>query len=572
VMRALEKDRNRRYETASGLAMDVQRYLADEPVLARPPGTGYRLGKFIRRNRGAVLAASLVLLALVVGIVGTTWQAVRATRAQRESEAHRRKAHQAVNDYFTSISESTLLQQPALEPLRKQLLEEALRYYESFVEERAGDPELQGELVAAYFRIAIITHDSHPGSDWLPAVQKGASLMEDLMKRKPDIEAMPSLRAGILRVNTAAITRFPNLDEALPTYERLCNVWEGLVREHPTVPGFQNDLALGHFTRGLMLLLKGRPAEALAAHKRSIELRQQLVQTHPRRPDYRAALATSQDGMVLALVTLGRHGEAEQASDRAIKLMARLASDFPDAPAWRDLLSARFYIRRGALFENAGRLEEAAQAYRQSLAGQEALLRDYPTVGRYRSGVFHSRLLVGRLLWATGRRAEAAEVYKLVRPTGEKLKPDNLEDQADLAWFLAACPDPQFRDTRKAIDLAKKLVEGAPKVGAFWGILGAAYFGNGDWQEAVGALQKATQLPSGPSLASMAFLVRSSLSRVNNGFYLAMACWKAGQKGEARKCYARAVASIDKDRLQDEETRRLRAEAENVLGTRKKDK
>ena len=60
VMKALEKDRNRRYETANGFAMDVQRYLADEPVLACPPSAGYRLRKFARRNRGGLAVAALV--------------------------------------------------------------------------------------------------------------------------------------------------------------------------------------------------------------------------------------------------------------------------------------------------------------------------------------------------------------------------------------------------------------------------------------------------------------------------------------------------------------------------------
>src|SRR5205823_1735700 len=73
VMKALEKDRNRRYETANGFAMDVQRYLADEPVLACPPSVGYRFRKFVRRNKGPVLAASLVALALIGGVIGTTW-------------------------------------------------------------------------------------------------------------------------------------------------------------------------------------------------------------------------------------------------------------------------------------------------------------------------------------------------------------------------------------------------------------------------------------------------------------------------------------------------------------------
>src|SRR5438046_4324944 len=73
VMKTLEKDRNRRYETAKDFAIDVQRYLADEPVQACPPSSAYRLRKFVRRNKGPVLAAFLVALALVGGIIGTTW-------------------------------------------------------------------------------------------------------------------------------------------------------------------------------------------------------------------------------------------------------------------------------------------------------------------------------------------------------------------------------------------------------------------------------------------------------------------------------------------------------------------
>src|SRR5258708_7087486 len=72
AMKAIEKDRSRRYDTANGLARDIQRYLADEVVEARPPSAGYRLQKFVRRHRGQVIAASLILLALVGGITGTT--------------------------------------------------------------------------------------------------------------------------------------------------------------------------------------------------------------------------------------------------------------------------------------------------------------------------------------------------------------------------------------------------------------------------------------------------------------------------------------------------------------------
>jgi eukaryotic-like serine/threonine-protein kinase len=84
VMKALEKDRARRFDTANGFAADVLRHLANEPVLAAPPSRAYRMRKFVRKNRGAVIAASLVLLALLGGIAGTTWGLFR--EAQRVEE------------------------------------------------------------------------------------------------------------------------------------------------------------------------------------------------------------------------------------------------------------------------------------------------------------------------------------------------------------------------------------------------------------------------------------------------------------------------------------------------------
>jgi len=84
VMKCLEKERARRYDTASSLAHDIQRHLSDEPVTARPPGATYRLRKMVRRNKLAFAAATAVMTVLALGIVGSTWQAVRATRAERE--------------------------------------------------------------------------------------------------------------------------------------------------------------------------------------------------------------------------------------------------------------------------------------------------------------------------------------------------------------------------------------------------------------------------------------------------------------------------------------------------------
>jgi tetratricopeptide (TPR) repeat protein len=95
VMKCLEKDRTRRYETANGLAADIRRHLDDEPVTAGAPSAAYRLRKFVKRHRAQVIAACAVAVALLAGIVGTSWGLVQSSRArsaglQRELEDQRR--------------------------------------------------------------------------------------------------------------------------------------------------------------------------------------------------------------------------------------------------------------------------------------------------------------------------------------------------------------------------------------------------------------------------------------------------------------------------------------------------
>ena len=96
VMKCLEKDRDRRYQTANALAVDLQRYLDHEPVSAGPPGSAYRVRKFVQRQRGAVLASAFLLFALVGGLIGTTWGLFKAERARdAEADARRGEAERA---------------------------------------------------------------------------------------------------------------------------------------------------------------------------------------------------------------------------------------------------------------------------------------------------------------------------------------------------------------------------------------------------------------------------------------------------------------------------------------------
>jgi hypothetical protein len=109
VMRAMEKDRRRRYPAASELATDIRRHLDDQPVLASPPSAIYHARKFVRRYKRSVIAAAFVLIALVAGIVATTWQAAIARRERAEAVAARTLAEARLNDLH-ALADSMLFE------------------------------------------------------------------------------------------------------------------------------------------------------------------------------------------------------------------------------------------------------------------------------------------------------------------------------------------------------------------------------------------------------------------------------------------------------------------------------
>ncbi len=106
VMRALEKDRNRRYQTVNALALDLQRYLKGDAVEAGPPSASYRLGKMAKRYRGTLIAAGLVAASIVAGLCFTVWQAVRATKAEKLASERLNAAAEARDAAESLINEA----------------------------------------------------------------------------------------------------------------------------------------------------------------------------------------------------------------------------------------------------------------------------------------------------------------------------------------------------------------------------------------------------------------------------------------------------------------------------------
>src|SRR5262249_29260337 len=148
LMKCLDKDRQRRYESASALARDVQRYLADEPVEASSPGAGYRLRKFARRHRTALATAAAFVLLVLVGGGVSAWQAGRARGAERralgerdEREEARRQARQALNKLTDEAVERLLARQAQVTEQDREFLRQVLGLHEEFAAAQEDGPE-----------------------------------------------------------------------------------------------------------------------------------------------------------------------------------------------------------------------------------------------------------------------------------------------------------------------------------------------------------------------------------------------------------------------------------------------
>jgi tetratricopeptide (TPR) repeat protein len=172
-------------------------------------------------------------------------------------------------------------------------------------------------------------------------------------------------------------------------------------------------------------------------------------------------------------------------------------------------------------------------------------------VVRFRFNVFAAQTYLADLHWYAGRRAEARTAYGRVASLAGEFNSADSKSQASLAWFLATCPDPQFRDPGRAVELAKKAVNSLPSDPVSWCTLGVAYYRAGNWQASVEAL--------GESIKRRNHRDNTDL------FFLAMALWQRGDRAEADRYYAQAVKSMGKTDDRDMEVRRFRAEAEALM-------
>jgi serine/threonine protein kinase/tetratricopeptide (TPR) repeat protein len=462
AMKCLEKDRTRRYETASGLALDVQRYLADEPVLAGPPSTAYRLRKFLRRHRVPVLAGAALVLALVAGIVGTTWGLVRALDAEADATGQRDRAEGAERatkkqlkraiqaeadrtrerdralaaekatrdeserrlaaeqqerltlDAFTSDVVLSLLAQRAekLGPRERQFLTRILQFYERSTQAKGEDRAAREQRALGYYRVAFIRDKLGETTEAEAAYRVALKLFEQLASESAD----GSYRLYLARLHTNLAVVFGQrgqLGQAEAQSRRALELYGQLAATAPDVFEHRLEFARAHCNLATTLLERERAAESEPLLREALELLTRLSADFPRETPVRHQLQAAHLALGSALAAQGRSAAAEKEMQLALDHAERLVADFPDAADFRKGLGTTRLVFANLLFALPGRQADAERQYGLALEGQKQLCADYPRVPVYRQEMAQMHNNLGVLLQNQGRAGAAVEEFRL---------------------------------------------------------------------------------------------------------------------------------------------------------------
>jgi serine/threonine protein kinase/Tfp pilus assembly protein PilF len=530
AMKALEKDRNRRYETANGLAMDLQRYLADEPVLAAPASLWYRLRKVVRRHRGPVVAAGLVLLTLVGGIAGTTWGLVRAEhqrqlaevrereavderdakdlalKAEQQARADETKARQraflALRSMTAEVVEGKFGQGTALTEDDRAFLRGVIAQYDAFAAIKGDDIDSRTMRAEGRCRVAEMSYRLGELKQAEQAYDEALRLLKQLVA---DLPARPDFRlhlAGSHGSRGLLLYAMGRLQEAEQESDQAVGIQKQLVADFPSQPRFRHELAQYHNNRGTILKDAGRLKEAEQDYDQALGLFKQLAADFPSQADFRRQLARSRMNRGLLLKDTGRPQEAEQEFDQALSIQRQLAADFPTRPQLRQDL-ALTHDSRGGLLHTMGRLKEAEQDYDQALSIRKQLAAVFPARLEFRQDLARSHNNRGLLLSATGRLKEAEQDYDQALSIRKQLaadfpaRPDfrnelaqSLENRGDLLKDTDRLKEAK-EDYDQALGISKQLVADFPNqpelrnwLAGAYARLGSLYRQQGNWAAA----------------------------------------------------------------------------------------
>jgi serine/threonine protein kinase len=437
VMKCLEKQRDRRYETANALARDLQRYLANEPVEARPPTAGYRLSKFLRRNKGPVLAAGLLLLALLGGITGTTLGMLHAERLRgdaeeaRGHEAEQRtkaekardRTRQALDAMTSSLTGDSLIAQKELGAEQMKFLTEVLTYYQEFAGEKADDEQSRARTAQAAFRVGQIQGRLGRNTEAAAATRAAIAGYTKLVRDFPVESEYRRRLAQSHNLLGPLLEKLGKRSEAEEHSRRAVVLREKLLADFPKVQAFQQDLANSHIDLGLLLYDQGNLQEAEQHQRKALVLFEKLAARLPASPVVRFGLGNCHRNLADLLDDLHKPSEADKHYRQSLLIHEKLAADFPAVRHYR-LVRASGHAAHGRFLTSLRRFPEAEQQLRKAITIQAALAAEFPAAPHYQEQLAISQNSLGGLLDDQGKPLEAEEHYKKAISIQEHLAAD----------------------------------------------------------------------------------------------------------------------------------------------------
>jgi serine/threonine-protein kinase len=376
-LKCLQKQPGKRYASAGDLAEDLRRFLSGAPIRARPTPWPERVAKWARRRPALAALLAVGGGALVTVLAVVLWSNTRLRTERDRAEAHFRAAQAAVDEYLTLVSEERLLREPGLQPLRRQLLEAALRHYQDFLHERQDDPSLRMEVARAWGRVAGITEEIGSKATALEAGEQAVALWEELLRA--DAGSVP--------------------------------VWRGLAESYERTGNLQGRL--------------GRPAEALRRTEQAFELRSRLAAAEPAKQESQEALAQTHTQIGRWHAALGQLEPARTAFLRAQEQWPPVGTPAPTNPESLIKL-ARTYSLHGLVAVRLGRVAEAEQLLQQAREHRAAFARANPTSSLVQAELAENWLQLGDVqLLANVNPAAAQAHYEQALALLEKLAHDN---------------------------------------------------------------------------------------------------------------------------------------------------
>jgi eukaryotic-like serine/threonine-protein kinase len=465
VMKCLEKERGRRYETANALALELQRFMAHEVVLAGPPSATYRLRKFVTRNRGAVIAAGILLASLVFGIAGTAWQAhhaelarevavaqtkiadaatveadakrIAAEEATQRAEANFRLALDAFNDMVYGI-QFKLADRPDTQDVRKELLDKAQVGLQKLLQEAEQAGTGHHTLNWAHFRMGDVYVILGEVDKALQEYRIGFERANAQAAGEPsNAEAQRDLNVAINRLGDVTL-KMGNANGALEYYRRSLENRERLAKADPENTQAQRDLSLCFEKLGNVTRDMGDFTSALKYYRQHHAACESIASAKPTSSRAQRELSISFNKLGDLASQMNDAPAALDYFKKSLAIRERLVkTDLQSVQAQRDV--AISYYQLGNVTFEMGDAPGALDYYHRGLAFTERLAQADPKNIQVQRDLSVALNRLGDITRKEGNAQAALKYYRQgleIRERLASIDANNAQAQRDLSFSL----------------------------------------------------------------------------------------------------------------------------------------